>query len=49
MVAHAIQHLPLLQTTDPVVGRTLEQWPTLAMALEAHSPFPAGELNDVRM
>ncbi|GAA3310835.1 hypothetical protein [Nonomuraea dietziae] len=48
VVAHAIQHLAFLQTTDPVVGRTLEQWPAIAMALGARSPFPAGELTDVR-
>lgn len=48
VVAHAIQHLAFLRTTDPVIGRTLEQWPTVAMALAAHSPFPAGELNDIR-
>ncbi|MFI6906455.1 hypothetical protein ACIBKY_34700 [Nonomuraea sp. NPDC050394] len=44
VAAHAIQHLAFLRTTDPVVERTLEQWPTIAMALA----FPAGELDNVR-
>ncbi|MFI9560035.1 hypothetical protein [Nonomuraea endophytica] len=44
VAAHAIQHLAFLRTTDPVVERTLEQWPAIAMALA----FPAEELDNAR-
>lgn len=44
VAAHAIQHLAFLRSTDPVVERTLEQWPTIAMALA----FPTKELDTAR-
>ncbi|MFI6299062.1 hypothetical protein ACIBEJ_46255 [Nonomuraea sp. NPDC050790] len=33
VAAHAVQHLAFLRTTDPVVARSLERWPSIALAL----------------